>query len=280
VLGDIGGGKSSLIAAVAARLEPDHFCVRIRSPGRQDEWSRVVFARHLAEETLEALRRSGSRPQRRRLKPVEKKLAESSKRSTGGHALGSRGSQVKAAAEEVTRQQQPTQILSSLDELIAVAADHGRPLLIVLEDTDSLMPPKVRGVDDEQNAETFISEVLPFLARDLACPSFVAVHRRYRDQIADLPVERIHIPTFTNHPDALAALAEIIVRYLSVAGLHASAEDLFEHDALVWLAATMTHDGDVRKALHAVDDAVVKALKEDPEAEQVPLAVAQSVATA
>ncbi len=277
VLGEIGAGKSSLIAAGAERLEPERFVVRVRGLGRREELNREVFAHHLGEETLDALERAESRPRRGKLKSAKENLADSLSRSTGGHGLGYRGSQVKSAAQELVRQQQPTQILSATEELIAVAADTGRPLLIVLEDTDSLMPPKALGAEDDERAKTFIAEVLPYLARELACPSFVAVHLRYQVLLADLPVEAVEISAFT---DPVDALAEIVVRYLSAAGLHAAADDIFEREALVWLAATMAQDGNVRKTLHAVDDAVVKALNEEPEAGRVTLAVAQSTAAA
>ena len=90
-------------------------------------------------------------------------------------------------------------------------------------------------------------------------------------------MERVEISPFA---DAVGVLAEIIVRYLRASGLRGQAEDLFERDALVWLAATMATDGDVRKALHAVDDAAVKALEDESGTDRVTLAVAQSIAPA
>ncbi len=276
VLGEIGGGKSSLIAAAAERLEPERFIVRVRGLGQREELTREDFAHHLGEETLDALERAESGPGRRKLKSAKEKLANSLSRSTGGHGLGYRGSQVKVAAQELTRQQQPTQILSAAEELVAVAADVDRPLLVVVEDTDSLWPPTVREAEDDRRAETFIAEILRYLARELACPSFVAVHARYRTHLNDLPVESIEIPAFS---DPTGALDAIIEQYLRAAGIHAAAADLLEREALAFLAETMSKDGNVRNALHAVNDAVLKALKEDSAAERVTLAVARSTTT-
>jgi AAA ATPase domain len=275
VLGISGSGKSSLIAAVAESASPARWVVRVQGDATADLLHRAGFARHIAHEATRALTHDQLAP-RIRAKETEKYLADSRKAVSGGHQFGAKFAQVKSAVEEVVSSQQPSDLFAALDELAEVSADAGRRMLLVVEDTDVFMPPTDVGVPDaEERASQFISQVLPFLARELRCPSLVAVNSRYRklvDQQLGGTVTTVAVPPFR---DPGRALTRIMERQALRKGLHLT-EKIIDDDALAWLASALAEGQSLRTVLRGVFDAATRTARDEPTASRISLAAVLS----
>jgi hypothetical protein len=137
VLGGGGAGKSSLIASVAASLEPTRFAVRVQGVSGAPALTREGFAVHVGHETLRALRSmAGGRPPDRRLRPAGERLAALQTRRRGGHSVGfgvalpvEFGAQLASSAREVVEERDASAVAQAL---VAVSERFERRLLLVV----------------------------------------------------------------------------------------------------------------------------------------------------
>ena len=272
VLGPIGSGKSSLIAAVAARVEPDRFPIRVRSLGDSTVLDREVFARHLAEEALDGLERGERSPAIRQATRLRGKVAEERRREAGGHSVGRGGTRLRSAIETIVKQSQPSTFLSAVEEIVDEITAAGRTPLVVLEDTDSFAPPRDQKGATER-AERFVHEVVPYLAREVRCPSLVAVHERYHPLLEGSPAEQVAVPRWV---DSTVFLSRVLERYGSRCGLSFTAGQIVEPGAFELFVATLDAHGNVRDTLRSIAAAAEKTVAEQPEAERISAQAAQS----
>lgn len=260
VIGGRGEGKSSLIAAAAATLGAErYFCARVRA-FEANPLTREEFTLHIGREIVQLLPRTPS--------ATLKRLASTVTRTTGGHALGAKGAQIRSAAEQVTHEQGPADRFEALGELAEVARSAGHPLVLVIEDTDPYMPPAGGAMTAAQAAEranAFIGGPLQWLAREAPCASFVAVHDAHA-KLLDAPVERIVLPDFSNAADAIGTIA---VRYLRQHGLHvAEPTDLIEERALGYMAGLL-EERSLRDVLRLLPDAAERAVADNSSTEVI-----------
>jgi MoxR-like ATPase len=271
VLGSTGSGKSSMIAAVAASASPNRWVVRVQGGSAPDLLEREGFVRHIGNEAMRSLTRDDLAPPAD-AQQAEARLADAHRMSSGGHLFGTKMAQVKSAVEEVTRGQNASDLYAAMDELSAVSAEAGRRMLLIVEDTDVFMPPSdLGGNDARERADRFISQVLPFLARELRCPSLIAVNGRYRgfvDVHLRGTVDIVEVPRF---PQPVQALEQIMARQALRKNLHII-EPVIDADALEWLAAALEHGASLRDVLRAINDAATRATRETADATSIPLA--------
>lgn len=260
VLGPIGSGKSSLIAAVAARVEPDRFPIRVRGLGDSTALDREVFARHLAEEALDALERGERSPAIRQGTRLRGKIAEERRREAGGHSVGRGGTRLRSAIETIVKQSQPSTFLSAVEEIVDEITAAGRTPLVVLEDTDSFAPPRDQKGATER-AERFVHEVVPYLAREVRCPSLVAVHERYRPLLEGSPAEQVAVPRWA---DASVFLSRVLERYGSRRGLSFDAAEIVEPGAFELFVAALDEHGNIRDTLRSIAAAAEKTVPTSP----------------
>lgn len=276
VLGGSGSGKSSMIAAVAERVSPQRWIVRVQGGSDEALLTREGFARHIADEALRSLSQDEHAPPTQ-AKRAKKQLADSRKVSRGGHLLGKGYVQVRSAAEEVTRTRQTSDLYAALDELAEVSADAGRRMLLVVEDTQVFMPPSDHPGDaSEERAERFVGQVLPFVARELRVPSLVAVPDHYEhlvDKHLGGTVKRVSVPVLA---DPVEGLKRIMASQALRVGLHTDEAPILDDEALTWLAGRLSSGSDLRRVLRAIYDGAVKVTREDAAAESISLAAVMS----
>ncbi|MBI5104728.1 MAG: AAA family ATPase [Solirubrobacterales bacterium] len=266
VIGDSGAGKSSLIAAVAASLEPTRFPVRVQGVTTDDVLTREGFALHLGRETLRALEEMPlAGPGGRRLRPAREGLAAGRhQRSGGGSAqvavplTPEFRAQVATTAREVTEERDPVRVGQAVAELVAVTEDLGRRLLLVVEDTDVFMPPDPINDAERERPRRFVDQVLGYLAREFPSSALVAVNTRYAGLLPRAVVAQIHVPRIQPHGMAL-----LIEHYAARAGLRLRAGDVIEPEALAYVAGRYAETRDLRRTLELLHRAARKVVGED-----------------
>jgi hypothetical protein len=272
VIGDVGSGKSSMIAGVAAGASTGRWIVRIQGGSAEDLLGREGFAHHVAAEAMRAFDRDQHAPD---ADPgaAEKRLADSRTRETGGHTFGGKAAQVRSAIDVVASSRQTSDLYGALDELVDVTGEAGRRMLLVVEDTDVFMPPQDLGDPAaEERARHFIAHVLPFLARELGCPSLVAVNSRYRDLVVDHLHGTVTIVDVPNLSDPAAALAQIVARLARRKGFHTDSTAILDPDAVDRLTRALSGGKSLRDVLRAIYDGAFKTAQENPQASHVSLA--------
>lgn len=257
VLGGRGNGKSSLIAAAVGALRAQtYFCPRIQATDAMPT-AREDFVLHAGREILQVIERSSSK--------ARDLAATSTARTTGGHSLGSHGAQIRSAAQQVVSDQGAAERFAAMDELAAVSLSAGRPMVLVVEDTDPYMPAPggAFSVDEAaERAKAFINGPLMWLSREAPCPSLVAVHDGHLG-LLDSSVETVTLPPFTEPALALEAIA---LRYLRQHDIRLDRiEDLIESKALEFLASSLA-ERSLRDVLRVLSDAAERAVEERDEA--------------
>jgi hypothetical protein len=265
VLGGSGSGKSSLIASVAASLEPTRFPVRVQGVSGEVALTREGFAVHVGHETLRALRSMAvGRPPERRLRPAGEGLAASQTRRRGGHSVGfgvplpvEFSAQLASSAREVVQERDASAVAQALEALVAVSERFERRLLLVVEDTDVFMPPDPVGADERERPRRFVDHVISYLAREFPSSSLVAVNSRYRELLPSGTIGVVEVPALA--PDSLGRLLE---HYARRAGFAAAAEAIAEPDALAYAAGRYAETGDIRRLLELFHKATRKMVGE------------------
>jgi hypothetical protein len=250
VVGPSGAGKSSVIAAVAASLGPQRFAVRIQGVNDPSVLTREGFALHVGRETLrvlQAVELDGL--SKRDLSAPRKNLASSAGRTSGGHGVlltlpVGFAAELKTSAREVVETSNPTSIAQAIDQLVAVTDRHGRRLLLLVEDTDVFMPPDPLNASEGERPRRFIDGVVTYLARDFPASSLVAVNDRYRELIPRGSVTVVDLPTLEVH-----AIGRLIEHYARQHGLHITADQVAEPEALTYAAGRYKETRDIRRTL-------------------------------
>jgi len=266
VVGTSGSGKSSLIAAVAASLSPTRFPVRVQGISDESALTREGFALHIARETLRALDAiQVGRPRERKIRPARDMIARTVSRTSrsGSLSLGISvpvefKAQVGTMAREVIEERNAASINQAVDRLIDITAKFERRLLLVVEDTDVFMPPDPIDTADEARPRRFVDHVLTYLARDFPASSMVAVNTRYEGLVPRGTVPSFVIPSL--RPEAIGRLIE---HYALRSGLHITAADVAEPDALAYVAGRYAEMHDVRRTLELLHKAARKVAGEN-----------------
>jgi energy-coupling factor transporter ATP-binding protein EcfA2 len=266
VVGTSGSGKSSLIAAVAASLSPTRFPVRVQGISDEGALTREGFALHIARETLRALDAiQVGRPRGRTVRQARERIASSTSRTsrTGSLSLGISvpvefKAQVGASAREVIEERNAASVNQALDQLIEVTGRLDRRLLLVVEDTDVFMPPEPIGDADADHPRMFVDHVVNYLARDFPTSSMVAINTRYEGLLPRGTITSFVIPSL--RPEAIGRLIE---HYALRSGLHITAEDVAEPDALAYVAGRYAEMQDVRRTLELLHKAARKVAGEN-----------------
>jgi hypothetical protein len=267
VIGVSGAGKSSLIASVAASLQPTRFPVRIQGVTSVDALTREGFAYHLARETLRAFSEITVGPPRRRtLRPARTKLAS----SVQTRSAGVKGSvsvplpadfkaEVTSRARAITEERDPVAVGQAVEELVQVTTGFERRLLLIVEDTDVFMPPNPLNATEGERPQRFIEQVLEYLARELPTTSLVAVNSRYAERLPKGVISTVSVPRLR-----APALARLIEHYAARNGLALErAEDVIEPEALTYLAGRYAETRDVRRTLELLHKAARKMVGEE-----------------
>ena len=230
VVGAGGSGKSSLIAAVAASLSATRFAVRVQGVSDAAALTREGFALHIARETLRAL--DAPPP--------------------GGGPASAREfkAQVSATAREVIEERETLSVAQAIERLIDVSADLGRRILLVVEDTDVFMPPDPLDRTEDERPRRFIDHVISYLARDFPASSMVAINTRYRDLIPPSTVATVTVPSL--RPEAIGSLIEHYARH---SGLHVTAAEVAQPEALAYAAGRYAETLDIRRTLELLHKA-------------------------
>jgi len=261
VVGGGGSGKSSLIAAVAASLSPTRFPVRVQGVNNAAALTREGFALHIARETLRALESTQlRRAADRTLRQPRGRLSASSRRIAGAAAMSLGISvpvefraQVSSTAREVIVERDAVSIAQGIEELVQITADFDRRLLLVVEDTDVFMPPDPIGRAERDRARRFVDSVLTYLAREFPASSMVAINSRYRALIPRGTVAAVEVP-----PLRSAAIGLLIEHYALQGGLHLSADQVAEPEALAYVAGRYAETKDIRRTLELLHKAARK----------------------
>jgi hypothetical protein len=265
VIGGSGAGKSSLIASVAASLEPLRFPVRVQGVTSDGVLTREGFALHLARETLRALEEVPiAGPGARRLRPARDRIASRTSARSGGATAGvgvplnpEFKAQVGTTAREITEERDPVRIGQAVQELVDVTEELGRRLLLVVEDTDVFMPPDPINDAERERPRRFVDHVLAYLAREFPSSSLVAVNTRYRDLLPKGVVAQIAVPRLRAE-----AMRHLIEHYASRSGLHIAADDVIDPAALAYVAGRYAETNDLRRTLELLHRASRKVVGE------------------
>lgn len=261
VVGGGGSGKSSLIAAVAASLSPTRFAVRVQGVNDDAALTREGFQLHIAHETLRALDASGTgRRQDRALRRARGHVSASTTRTAGGGTV-SLGitlpveftAQVSSTARQVTAERNAASIAQGIQELVEITADFDRRLLLVVEDTDVFMPPDPIDQTERDRPRRFVDNVIAYLAREFPASSMVAINTRYRPLLPKGVVSRIDVPRLRS-----GAIALLIEHYARRSGLHITAEEIAEPDALAYITGRYAETQDIRRTLELLHKATRK----------------------
>jgi energy-coupling factor transporter ATP-binding protein EcfA2 len=262
VVGASGAGKSSIIAAVAAALEPSRFPVRVRGGASEHLLTREGFSLHIARETLAALetleRPRALRRPRRRLAPSVRTSRRGARASAAAPLPVEFRAEVGTTAQEVTEQRDAVSIAAALEELVALTAGFGRRLLLIVEDTDVFMPPRLHGETELDRPRRFIDQVVGYLAREFPSASLIAVNSRYAGDLPAGLVHQVAVPRLKTD-----AVARLIEHYAHCNGLELEAGSIIEPDALAYVTGRYAETNDIRQTLDLLDKAARKMAGEE-----------------
>jgi hypothetical protein len=205
------------------------------------------------------------RPRGALVRQARERIASSTSRKsrTGALSLGipvpvEFKAQVGTTAREVIEERNAVSVNQSIDQLIEITARFDRRLLLVVEDTDVFMPPDPIGEADADRPRMFVDHVINYLARDFPTSSMVAVNTRYEGLLPRGTLTSFVIPSL--RPEAIGRLIE---HYALQNGLHITARDVAEPDALAYIAGRYAETQDVRRTLELLHKAARKVAGED-----------------
>ena len=264
VIGASGSGKSSLIAAVAASLSSTRFPVRVQGVSDDAALTREGFALHTARETLRALESPpAGRPRRHGRRRGLAGAAGAPGAGAATHAArppvpkpaitAEFKAQMSASAREVIEERDTVSVAQAIEQLVDVSAELGRRILLVVEDTDVFMPPDPLDRSEDDRPRRFADHVISYLARDFPASSLVAINARYRELIPPSTVATVAVPSL--RPEAIGRLIE---HYALRSGLHVTAEQVAEPEALAYAAGRYAETLDIRRTLELLHKAARK----------------------
>lgn len=259
IIGPIGGGKSSLIADVCARLPESHVALRVPIVGVDDPTSTSAMAAMTLATALSAI--DLEQHQRAALEGAraDQTTTDRQARSTGGK-LGGGMIPAEVSVELGTlRNQLATNALggerlAGLDRLVSILAARDRQPIFVLEDTEAA----VGGSHRDEVIERFFAGPVTAFVREVDAACLIAVqdsitaHEAFKTLAPSLV--RVDLPRF-EQTQAVAALARILRRRLELYDPSLTLDDLLYGGALNLLAEFYAETGGLRHTLAAAQGA-------------------------
>ena len=254
VVGPRGGGKSSLIAAVCARLPATHVALRAPVVALEDPSDVSAFAAMTLSKALEAISlEAGERA------VIEEARADTTTRArapfgvTGGRLGGGAfpahvDVEVGSLRQELETNPLAVDRLTGLERLVGILVAHGRAPVFVAEDTEAAV--------GTEAADGFFSGPVRAMVRELGAPCIIAV----QTALAGSPefktlapeLQLVDVPSFPEG-DAATALRRIVDARLEAYGIE---HDVLDGAALERLAAFYSEmDGNLRFTLAALQTA-------------------------
>lgn len=269
VLGRMGSGKSSLIAAVADALDEGFVPLRVSVIG-VEAGDPAAFARHAIAEIHHLPDAALTAHEARALTRATAERASTSRtrelragfQVTAGHVLsaGVVGDIKKAAGEELSGAVDASETMRGMQRLLDVFWRANRCPVLIVEDTDHW-----GGTQDVANA--FFDRTARAFA-NLDAVMLVAVQSDYTllggyTRMRDRLTAELALPLL---PDPTAALRTILQRRIAAAGVDTALEDVLDDDGLQLLAESYTEStvegqaGDLRRTLAVMRNALDIAL--------------------
>jgi len=234
VRGPVGGGKSSLIAAVCAGLPETHVALRVPIVGADDPTSvsvlaALTLAAALAALELEPRQREGLERARADQVGRDATPAKFGAKLGGGPIPADVHAELGTLREQLHTNRLAGERLAGLDRLVGVLVARGLEPVFVLEDTEAA----VGGRDELDQIDAFFAGPVTAFVQEVDAACMIAV----QDPLAGAPafrrlapsLELVDLPAF---PDAHAALNAIAAHRLTVHELDFAVADVVGDDAL------------------------------------------------
>ena len=258
VVGPVGGGKSSLIADVCARLPETHVALRVPILGLDDPTSTSMMAAMALATALQAVK--FEKAQEAELQHARADRADVTRSSRGmGGKLGGGAFPVEVHGELGTLETQLAtdrlagERLAGLDRLVSILAVHQLQPIFVLEDTEAA----VGGRDQSAVIEGFFAGPVTAFVREVDAACLVAV----QDEIATQePFQRL-APSFLNvelprfEEDGSTVLGKILEHRLARENAAPTVDEVLSGEAVDLLGAFFGRTGKLRHALAAAQSA-------------------------
>jgi hypothetical protein len=241
VRGPVGAGKSSLIAAVCARLPEHHIALRVPVAGADDPTSVSVLAALTLSTALSAIDL-----ERYEREALDRARADSSTESRtpaniggklgGGPIPAELHAELGTLTEELQTNRLAGERLAGLDRLVTTLLARGLAPIFVLEDTEAA----VGGRDRRAVIDAFFAGPIAAFMREVGAASLIAV----QDELADSPefrrlapsMQLIDVPPFDD-AHAVEALKAIAAHRLAQHDPALDADTILGADALEVLVA-------------------------------------------
>lgn len=270
VIGPSGSGKSSLMTHVlgpfAEGLPEGLIPLRIPVGGEADETvsERVPFVRHVIG-TLLYLASPEALTEHQRTR-IEQNLAGLPQRAgrevTRSYSLGTPiwlanaqiAREVRTATAALPRSLSTADAIHELQLVVDLFRAHDTEPFLVFDDSDAWL--SVAGEDSTPLANAFFGENVDMLARETDCGFVVAVHNQYTDLSSYRTVRAQFSAQIQLPPDGLEttrAIAAVLERRITLAGVESQPSDIFEHDALDLLVARFGETHNLRETVRGAD---------------------------
>jgi Cdc6-like AAA superfamily ATPase len=277
VVGRMGSGKSSLIAAVAESLDEGFLPLRV-SVISVEAGDPAAFARHAITEIRDL---PETRLTRHETQALDRAAAERTTSAVtrelrtgfeigGGQVLTAKivGDIKKAASEELQRSGDPSEAMRGMQRLLDTFWSIKRCPVMIVEDTDHWGgSPGIADAFFDQTSRAFATMDAVMVVATHIDYTQLDGYQRVRDKLT----AEVFLPQL---PDIESGLALVLKRRMSLAGVHVPPLEVLDADGLELLAQSyaesVTDDraGDLRRTLAVMRAALDIALGE-PTAQQV-----------
>ncbi len=271
VVGRMGSGKSSLIAAVANSLDEGFLPLRVSVIG-VEAGDPAAFARHAIAETRDI---PDAQLTRHESQALDRATADRRTQTTtrelragfeiaAGNVLTAKvvGDVKRAAGEELERATDPSLVLRGMQRLLNVFWDIKRCPVMLVEDTDHWGgSPEVADAFFDQTARAFAAMDAVMVVATQSDYTRLDGYQRVRDRLT----AEISLPQL---PDVERGLDTVLTRRMRSAGIHAPLQDVLDQQGLQLLSQSYIestddgHAGDLRRTLAVMRAALDIALSE------------------
>ena len=262
VVGPIGAGKSSLIAAVCGRLPESHVALRVPVTGADDPTHVSTLAALALSSALSAVemdhyqRSALERERADRVTQTHAPIGITGGRLGGGRFPAGVDVELGSLREEYQTQRLAGERLVGLDRLISILVSHERQPVFVLEDTEAA----IGGANRTEVADQIFDGPIRAFMREVDAACLIAVQEHIAAQSASFQrlapeLRLVPLPTFDDAAGHLA-LAAIVDHRLSIHGLPGTSGDVVGDDAFqVLLAFYRETNRSIRHVLAALQSA-------------------------
>lgn len=271
VVGRMGSGKSSLIAAVADSLDEGFLPLRVSVIG-VEAGDPAAFARHAITEIRDV---PDAQLTRHEAQALDRATAEHSTQTltrelragfeiAAGHVLTGKvvGDIKRAASEELKRATDPSHVMRGMQRLFDVFWKLKRCPVMLVEDTDHWGgSPQVADAFFDQTARAFAAMDAVMVVATQSDYTRLEGYQRVRDRLT----AEISLPQL---PDVERGLVIVLQRRMTAAGVEAQPQDVLEQQGLQLLSQSYLESvtdgqaGDLRRTLAVMRAALDVALSE------------------